>query len=295
MLESIGELSQERAEQFLQTFYFDYGHRSIADLAHLVFALEQVSILAAIEIVDEQLWDGQERSTRYQPFRKTGWYVPDAIRETAVVRHLPADRAGALRRLPGPGRRAAGAAGRERAAPGRASPRTRFGAPCAHARSTSRAACCRWPRTPASVRSSARARWSGRSAVCSRSRYAEVRAIGAELRAACERPAEAPLLDRIVQSVHGDGSERPTICCTRRLPDAGPLCGAGGLPLDGRRGARRGGAHLPGQRSARPTARVPSSWPSRAAARRARRDAALCATIAAGHSLPPGAARRRRV
>ena len=75
MLESIAELSQQRAEQFLNTFYFEYGHRSIADLAHIAFGLEQISILAAIATVDEPVWDGQERSTRYQPFRKTGWTV----------------------------------------------------------------------------------------------------------------------------------------------------------------------------------------------------------------------------
>src|SRR5499427_68565 len=76
MLESIQELSAQKAEQFLNTFYFQYGHRSIADLAHLVFGLEQISILAAIDVVDEPVWDGQERSTRYQPFRKTGWHLP---------------------------------------------------------------------------------------------------------------------------------------------------------------------------------------------------------------------------
>src|SRR5438309_10343057 len=76
MLEAIQELSAQKAEQFLDTFYFQYGHRSIADLAHLVFGLEQISILAAIAVVDEPVWDGQERSTRYQPFRKTGWHLP---------------------------------------------------------------------------------------------------------------------------------------------------------------------------------------------------------------------------
>src|SRR5947207_9659184 len=64
MLESVAELSAQRAEQFLNTFYFQYGHRSIADLAHLVFGLEQISILAAMAVVDEPVWDGQERSTR---------------------------------------------------------------------------------------------------------------------------------------------------------------------------------------------------------------------------------------
>ena len=77
MRESLREISAQRAEQFLNTFYFQYGHRSIADLAHLAFAVERLSLLAAIVLVDEQRWDGQERSTRYQNFLKSGWYFPE--------------------------------------------------------------------------------------------------------------------------------------------------------------------------------------------------------------------------
>jgi thymidylate synthase ThyX len=77
MKESLKELSQQKAEKFLNTFYFQYGHRSIADLAHIALAVERLSILAAIVIADEQRWDGQERSTRYQDFRKSGYYTPD--------------------------------------------------------------------------------------------------------------------------------------------------------------------------------------------------------------------------
>ena len=77
MKESLREISSQRAEHFLNTFYFQYGHRSIADLAHVAFAVERLSLLAAIILVDEQRWDGQERSTRYQNFRKSGWYLPD--------------------------------------------------------------------------------------------------------------------------------------------------------------------------------------------------------------------------
>ena len=77
MKESLKEISEQKAEQFLNTFYFQYGHRSIADLAHLAFAIEKLSILAAIVLVDEQRWDGQERSTRYQNFKKSGYHVPD--------------------------------------------------------------------------------------------------------------------------------------------------------------------------------------------------------------------------
>src|SRR5204863_27119 len=50
---------------------------SIADLAHIALAIERLSILAAIVLADEQRWDGQERSTRYQDFRKSGYYTPD--------------------------------------------------------------------------------------------------------------------------------------------------------------------------------------------------------------------------
>ncbi len=77
MKESLKEINEQKAEKFLNTFYFQYGHRSIADLAHVALAIERLSILAAIAIVDEPRWDGQERSTRYQDFKKSGYYIPD--------------------------------------------------------------------------------------------------------------------------------------------------------------------------------------------------------------------------
>ncbi len=77
MKESLREINSQKAEKFLNTFYFQYGHRSIADLAHIALAIERLSILAAIELADEQRWDGQERSTRYQDFKKSGYFSPD--------------------------------------------------------------------------------------------------------------------------------------------------------------------------------------------------------------------------
>ena len=77
MRESLTEISSQHASQFLSTFYFQYGHRSIADLAHIAFAVERLSLLAAIALVDETRWDGQERSTRYQNFLRSGWFFPD--------------------------------------------------------------------------------------------------------------------------------------------------------------------------------------------------------------------------
>ncbi len=83
MKESLKEITLQKAEKFLNTFYFQYGHRSIADLAHIALAIERLSILAAIAVADEQRWDGQERSTRYQDFRKSGYYTPNFESEGA--------------------------------------------------------------------------------------------------------------------------------------------------------------------------------------------------------------------
>ncbi len=81
MKESLKEITLQKAEKFLNTFYFQYGHRSIADLAHIALAIERLSILAAIVVADEQRWDGQERSTRYQDFKKSGYYTPSFASE----------------------------------------------------------------------------------------------------------------------------------------------------------------------------------------------------------------------
>lgn len=76
LCDTLKEISQERAANFLDTFYFSYGHASIADLAHIVLAIEDISLLAAMTVVDEPLWDGQERSTRYQNFVQAPYYRP---------------------------------------------------------------------------------------------------------------------------------------------------------------------------------------------------------------------------
>ncbi len=62
--------------KFLESFYFQYGHASIADLGHVAICFEGISEMAATEIEDEQLWDGQARSSRYQDFSKSGVITP---------------------------------------------------------------------------------------------------------------------------------------------------------------------------------------------------------------------------
>src|SRR3954447_22270804 len=77
------------SSKFLESFYFQYGHASIADLGHLVLCFEGISELAATEVEDEQLWDGQARSSRYQDFGKSGFVVPLELDDAkaAVYRH----------------------------------------------------------------------------------------------------------------------------------------------------------------------------------------------------------------
>ncbi len=81
--ESIAEISADKSAKFLETFYFQYGHRSIADNAHIPLAFEDISDIAAFQLEDEQLWDGQQQSTRYQNFNRPGAYmIPSSIKGT---------------------------------------------------------------------------------------------------------------------------------------------------------------------------------------------------------------------
>lgn len=74
--DSIAWVRTHDSMKFLESFYFQYGHASIADLGHVVLCFEGISELAATEAEDEQLWDGQARSSRYQDFSRSGFVTP---------------------------------------------------------------------------------------------------------------------------------------------------------------------------------------------------------------------------
>jgi len=80
--QSIRWVHGHSSEKFWEQFYFDYGHASIADLGHVVICFEEISELAAIRLEDEALWDGQAKSSRYQNFASSRWFVPGQIRGT---------------------------------------------------------------------------------------------------------------------------------------------------------------------------------------------------------------------
>ena len=77
--DSIQWVRTHDSEKFLESFYFQYGHASIADLGHAVLCFEGISELAATEIEEEPLWDGQAKSSRYQDFSKSGFVTPPEL------------------------------------------------------------------------------------------------------------------------------------------------------------------------------------------------------------------------
>src|SRR5271168_4917149 len=77
--QSIDWVRSHNSQQFLESFYFQYGHQSIADLGLTVLCFEGISELAASEIEDETLWDGQARSSRYQDFSRSGFVTPPEL------------------------------------------------------------------------------------------------------------------------------------------------------------------------------------------------------------------------
>src|SRR2546427_7119991 len=74
--DSIAWVRTHDSQKFLESFYFQYGHASIADLGHCVVCFEGISELAATEIEAEPLWDGQAKSSRYQDFSRSGFITP---------------------------------------------------------------------------------------------------------------------------------------------------------------------------------------------------------------------------
>ena len=91
--DSIEWVRTHDSAKFLESFYFQYGHASIADLGHVVVCLEGVSEIAATEAEDEQLWDGQARSSRYQDFGKSGVVTPPEFNEPEAARYREAAQA----------------------------------------------------------------------------------------------------------------------------------------------------------------------------------------------------------
>jgi thymidylate synthase ThyX len=91
--ESMEWVRSHNSEKFLESFYFQYGHASIADLGHTVMCFEGISELAATEIEAEPLWDGQAKSSRYQDFSRSGFIAPPELTGEPAVEYQAAGEA----------------------------------------------------------------------------------------------------------------------------------------------------------------------------------------------------------
>ena len=85
--QSLAWVREHDSTKFLEHFYFQYGHASIADLGHTALCFEGISELAATEIEDEQLWDGQAKSSRYQDFSRSGFVSPEEFSPDEEARY----------------------------------------------------------------------------------------------------------------------------------------------------------------------------------------------------------------
>src|SRR5947207_14378553 len=56
--QSIEWVRTHNSQQFLESYYFQYGHQSIADLGHTVLCFEAISELAASVVKDEVQREG---------------------------------------------------------------------------------------------------------------------------------------------------------------------------------------------------------------------------------------------
>src|ERR1700757_2207731 len=91
--DSIEWVRTHDSQKFLESFYFQYGHASIADLGHTVLCFEGISELAATEIEEEPLWDGQAKSSRYQDFSRSGFVTPAELNDAGAAAYRAAGEA----------------------------------------------------------------------------------------------------------------------------------------------------------------------------------------------------------
>lgn len=63
-------------EKFMETYYVNYGHKSIGDCGFATVFVEGISMLCAKAIQDWMLYNGQEASTRYIDFSKQEFLNP---------------------------------------------------------------------------------------------------------------------------------------------------------------------------------------------------------------------------
>ncbi len=80
--ETIDELTEEKSAEFHEKWVLGYGDASVADMAMVAMALENISILASKVIQDNRIASYQEKSTRYVKFDSSSYYRPRNVMES---------------------------------------------------------------------------------------------------------------------------------------------------------------------------------------------------------------------
>lgn len=77
---TLKSITAESSSKFHEKWVLGYGDASVADMAIVSVAFENVSILASKEIEDTRIASFQEKSTRYVPFYSV--YIPQGLSDT---------------------------------------------------------------------------------------------------------------------------------------------------------------------------------------------------------------------
>lgn len=77
--ETIDELTEEKSAEFHEKWVLGYGDSSVADMAVVAIAVENVSILASKVLEDNRIASYQEKSTRYVQFDSSSYFRPTAV------------------------------------------------------------------------------------------------------------------------------------------------------------------------------------------------------------------------
>lgn len=77
--ETIDELTEEKSAEFHEKWVLGYGDASVADMAVVAIAVENVSILASKVMQDNRIASYQEKSTRYVQFDSSSYYRPQNV------------------------------------------------------------------------------------------------------------------------------------------------------------------------------------------------------------------------
>lgn len=84
---TIDDLTDEKSAEFHEKWVIGYGDASVADMAMIALALENVSMVTSNAVEDHRLASYQEKSTRYVPFDPTRYHKPKIFTDNPELMH----------------------------------------------------------------------------------------------------------------------------------------------------------------------------------------------------------------